>query len=276
MLKTEDGLHLFTREWDARQAKALVVMTHGFGEHSGRYNILGQVLAESGYTLYAYDVRGHGQSEGPRGHIPHYDALLNDLDRVMQHARRKRKHLPLFAFGHSMGGNIALNYALRRKGDINGIITTSPMLRLAFAPPAWKTSLAKLLANVYPRFNLPANIDSNALSHDRNIGMAYRKDDLVHDRMSAKAYVSLMGAGKYALDHAATLTAPTLLMHGGDDALIDCRATEEFYARMTHGDKRFTRYDGHYHELLNETDPVPVMSEIVEWLDQRADTVLNS
>jgi acylglycerol lipase len=269
MLKTKDGLQLFTREWDSRQAKALVVMTHGFGEHSGRYNVLGQVLAESGYPLYAYDVRGHGQSGGRRGHTPHYNALLEDLGLVIQHARRKRTHMPLFIFGHSMGGNIAINYALRRPKGLSGVITTSPMLRLAFTPPPWKTSLARMLAHVVPTFGLPANIDSNVLSHDLNIGIAYRNDELVHDRMTAKTYISLMGAGKYALKNAVSLTTPALLMHGGADALIDCRATEEFYSRMSHADKRFTRYDGHYHEILNEIDPVPALSEIVTWLDQR-------
>jgi len=222
-------------------------------------------------SLFAYDLRGHGRSGGPRGFVPCYEDLLDDLERVIAAAQREHPGLPLFLFGHSMGGNIVINYALRRQAPagIRGVLVSGPWLRLASQPPGWKRVLGRLAAKLQPRMVLPAAMDPAVLSHDRQQVLAYSSDPLVHSTMTARLFAEVTAAGEWALAHAAALTLPVLLMHGGGDRLTDPRATEEFHARAGGNDKSLKIYPDQYHEILNETDPAPVLRDIVEWIQRR-------
>lgn len=268
-LKTADGLALHTRCWPAAEPHAIVVLTHGFGEHCGRYEGLAQALNAAGYSLFAYDLRGHGLSEGPRGFVAGYSELLDDQERIIAAAQWENAALPLFLFGHSMGGNIVLNYALRRPAGIRGVLVSGPWLRLASQPPAWQRALGRLAALLSPRMALPAAVDPAILSHDEQQVRAYAADPLVHGTMTARLFAEVASAGEWALAHAAALTLPVLLKHGGGDRLIDPRATEAFYAAAGGGDKSLHIYPGQFHEILNETDPTPVLRDIVEWIEHR-------
>jgi len=270
-VRTSDGLTLHTHCWPASEPRAMVVLTHGFGEHCGRYGGLAQALNTAGFSLFAYDLRGHGQSEGARGFVPGYTDLLDDLERVIGVAQRDHSAstLPLFAFGHSMGGNIVLNYALRRPAGLRGVLISGPWLRLASQPPAWKRALGKLAALLAPKMALPATVDPGVLSHDPQQVRAYASDTLVHSTMTARLFAEVASAGEWALTHAASLTLPVLLMHGGGDRLTDPRATEEFHRLAGGNDKSLRIYPDQYHEILNETDPAPVQRDIVEWIARR-------
>ncbi|MFA6311733.1 MAG: lysophospholipase [Sterolibacterium sp.] len=270
-VKTAAGLALHTRLWPAAEPRAMVVLTHGFGEHCGRYGGLARELNAAGYSLFAYDLRGHGLSEGARGFVSCYEDLLDDLAQVIAAAQREQSPfaLPLFLFGHSMGGNIVLNYALRRPAGIRSILVSGPWLRLSSQPPAWKLALGKLTAALLPKMALPAAVDPGVLSHDPQQVRAYADDPLVHGTMTARLFAEVAAAGEWALAHAAGLSLPALLMHGGGDRLIDSRATEEFHRRAGGDDKRLRIYAGQYHEILNESDPGPVLQDIVEWIGRR-------
>lgn len=264
-----DGLNLHCRSWPADQARANVVLTHGFGEHCGRYGELGAVLGEAGYSLFAYDLRGHGRSGGARGFVHAFDDYLEDLARVIAFARQDRPALPLFVFGHSMGGNIVLNYALRRPVGIRGALISGPWLRLATQPPPWKLLLGRLMARWAPKLALPAAVDPSVLSHDPEQVRAYASDPLVHSVMTARLFAEVSAAGTWALAHAPSLSLPVLLMHGGADQLTDPHATEEFHRDAGGGDKTLRIYDGQFHEILNELDPLPAHHDILSWIGQR-------
>ena len=266
---TSDGLALHARGWPAGNPRAVVVLTHGFGEHCGRYTGLAEALNAAGFLLVAYDLRGHGLSEGPRGFVPRYEDFLDDLERVIAAATRAQPALPLFVFGHSMGGNIVLNYALRRPAGIRGVLASGPWLRLASQPPGWKLLLGKLTAVLAPKLALPAAVDPGVLSHDELQVRAYVNDLLVHGTMTARLFAEVTSAGGWALAHAPDLTLPVLLMHGGGDRLTDPRATEEFHRHAGSGDKSLRVYPGQFHEILNETDPAPVLRDIIEWIEAR-------
>lgn len=268
-VKTADGLALHTRCWPAGEPRGMVVTTHGFGEHCGRYSGLATALNAAGYSLFAYDLRGHGQSEGPRGFVPGYEDFLDDLERVIAAARQEAAVLPLFVFGHSMGGNIVLNHALRRPAGIRGVLISGPWLRLASQPPTWKLALGRLTAVLLPKMALPAAVDPGVLSHDERQVRAYASDPLVHGTMTARLFAEVASAGAWALTHAAALSLPLLLMHGGGDRLTDPRATEEFHRHAGGGDKSLRIYPGQFHEILNESDPAPVLRDIVEWIGRR-------
>jgi acylglycerol lipase len=268
-IDSSENVSLFARIESPRQPRGCIVITHGFGEHSGRYDKLANRFADMNLTVVRYDMRGHGRSQGKRGHASSYDTYLNDLGLAIELAREHRSALPTFLFGHSMGGGLVLNYALRRANKLSGVIASGPWLRLAFAPPAWKSWFARRIARALPSFSMPTNLDITKLSHDPEVLKSLEGDALISNVISAAAYSGLVAAGEYALAHAATLKFPLLLMHGSADAITDIRASEAFFAAAGSSDKTFKAWSGMYHETLNEIDSAPVYQAIVDWLEQR-------
>src|SRR4051812_29822385 len=128
--------------------RAEVVVTHGLGEHSGRYAHVATALAGRGLRMWGYDVRGHGRSDGRRGDARRYEGLLEDLGLVFTEAARHGR--PIFLMGHSMGAQISLNFLLSRPVECRGAVIASPWLRLAFTPPFWRRALAGAAARIFP------------------------------------------------------------------------------------------------------------------------------
>ncbi|KPV48748.1 hypothetical protein SE17_36400, partial [Kouleothrix aurantiaca] len=142
-------LHLQSCEPDA-PPRAAVTLVHGYGEHSGRYRHVAAALADAGFALVTGDHRGHGKSGGARGHTPSYEHILDDIGAMLEAAHARFPGLPQFIYGHSMGGNFTLNYVLRRRPQLAGVVATGPWLRLAFEPPRWQVTLARVMDRVYP------------------------------------------------------------------------------------------------------------------------------
>ena len=160
--------------------KGVAVLVHGFGEHSGRYvnNVIPMLMA-SGFAVVCYDNVGHGKSSGKRGHCSSYEALLDILKDVIDIAETTYPGMPMFLYGHSMGGNLVLNYAMRRETSISAVVATSPYLRLAFQPPKWKMILGKLMLSVFPSITLPAEIDPKGISRTPEEVEEYVNDPLI-------------------------------------------------------------------------------------------------
>lgn len=266
--KTNDGLTLLGRIWQTTgKPKGIVNLIHGLGEHSGRYAHVAETLTKAGYNLIGFDLRGHGLSEGPLGHTPDYEHIMDDVALFMQKSNEffGSDH-PNFLYGHSLGGTIVLNYALRRKPHLNGVISTGPALRLSFEPPKIKLVLGKIMANLMPTFSMNNALDVNALARDAAIVKAYQDDVLVHDRLSAKLVMELFDSGKYALEHTADWTLPLLLMHGSEDRISSCQASEEFAQKA--GDiVTFKQWDGFYHEIHNDFGKEEVKAFMIDWLN---------
>jgi len=268
MIKTSDGIELFTQSWKVQNPKAILVLTHGFDDHSSRYAHVGKALNGAGYSLYAYDWRGQGKSGGTRGHIPSYDQVLDDLGLVTADAKKDQPSKKMFLYGHSMGGNITLNYVLRRSPALHGVMVTGSQLRLAFQPSAIQVALGRGMANLIPTFSQKVNLDIDMISHDQAVRDAYRADPLRSGVISAKLFVEIMNAGEYALAHAAEFKSPLLIMHGGSDGITDPKASQEFAERISLADKKFIRYENLYHEIHNEPEKQVVFNDMIEWLNQ--------
>ena len=266
--KTNDGLTLLGRIWQTTgKPKGIVNLVHGLGEHSGRYAHVAEALTKAGYNLIGFDLRGHGLSEGQLGHTPDYEHIMDDVALFMQKSNEffGSDH-PNFLYGHSLGGSIVLNYALRQKPNLNGVISTDPALRLSFEPPKIKLVLGKIMANLMPTFSMNNALDVNALARDAAIVKAYQDDVLVHDRLSAKLVMELFDSGKYALEHTADWTLPLLLMHGSEDRISSCQASEEFAQKA--GDiVTFKQWDGFYHEIHNDFGKEEVIAFMIDWLN---------
>ena len=265
------GVRLFARAWPAAQPVASVVIVHGVGEHSGRYERLAQELTRAGIAVFAYDHRGHGRSGGRRGHINRFDDYLDDLDRVAAWARGHGSR-PLFLIGHSLGGLITLHAAARAPALADGIILSSPACGLAAHVPAWKHAVAMLANAVWPTLALRRpRVDSAYLSHDPAVGRAYLADPLVHFFITARGYAEVRARLRRAAEAAAaSVQLPALVWQAGDDHLVDAGATRAMFERLASTDKQLVWLDGWYHEVFNEVERARVIAQLVEWLQRHA------
>lgn len=256
-------------KYDTENAKAIVVLVHGFGEHLGRYaaNVI-PMLTHAGCTVYGYDNFGHGKSSGKRGHCQSYESLLQLLNTIINLAKKDNPELPLFLYGHSMGGNLVLNYGLRYKEPLAGIIATSPYLKLAFHPPKWKLILGRALLKIAPSITLPTGMDTNLLSRNQDVIDAYNDDPLVHDRVSPMFSFPIMDAGEWAITHANQLTISTLLVHGSADKIIDVAGTKAFHDKAA-TTTTFYCDEGGYHELHWDANADAILAMIQNWLQQQ-------
>jgi alpha-beta hydrolase superfamily lysophospholipase len=245
--------------------KAAIVLIHGMGEHFGRYKHVVDFFTGIGYAVIGMDYRGHGTSQGKKGHIPSYNQLMDDTDLLVKKAHELFNGLPLIMYGHSLGGNIAANYVLRRQPALKGLIVTAPYFKLAFNPPGWKIALSKIMAKILPALTLPTQLELAALSQDKSVVDAYKNDSLVHDKISATFFINVHPAGLYPIEHAKELKTKTLAMHGLADRITLYQGTTAF-AQNNPQMVELKLWDGLYHEIHNEKEKQQVFDYIAGWL----------
>ena len=266
--QTPDNLPIYFQGWQPdHQAKAVICLVHGLGEHSGRYQHVAAALNAADFAVLGFDLRGHGKSGSARGHTPTYDTLMDDIGRLLDEAAACWPGLPRFLYGHSLGGNLVLNYALRRKPAISGVVATSPCIRVANPPPAPQVALAKVINTVRPSFQMANGLALDGLARDPEVITAYTSDPLVHDRISVRLALGMIEAGEWALAHAAEFPVPLLLVHGTADQLTCAPASQEFATRA--GAKCTLKlWEGFYHETHNEPEKAEVLGFMIDWLNR--------
>jgi acylglycerol lipase len=264
-----DGTQLLFRWHPAAEAKGLVVLIHGFGEHSGRYLHVAAALNQGGYSCFAIDLRGHGRSAGTRAFVARFTDYLDDVDAAVGLARERCPELPLILIGHSMGGLVVANWIEDRGDSAIGFVLSSPGMGVALAVPAWKDALGRVMSYLIPSLAIPTGLDPRLVSRDPSVVEAYIGDRLVLTRATARWYVEFLAAQKHALETAPGVTTPALVVQAGDDGLVDGAASERYASALGGSDVTFTRYDGLYHELFNEPEQAEVLSAVVAWMDTR-------
>lgn len=269
---TFDGLKIFAQLWKPdSEVKAVFCLIHGLGEHSSRYRELPFKLTNSGYAFLGYDQRGHGKSEGRRGHTPSYEALLSDISKMIEEVYKRFPNKKIFLYGHSMGGNLVINYAIRNKlKKISGVIVTGPWLKLSrpFSPVV--NFIAEVLNKVYPAFRTFHGIKSFDPSGNKAKNSGIEKDELLHPWISARTYVSIREAGKWALKHAAGFDLPILILHGGSDKVTSAESSKQFVLKVK-SESSLIIFDEFSHELHNEPRREEIFSAIIEWLNKHTD-----
>ena len=260
------NVNLLGQYWKYPEEQAVIVLVHGMGEHMLRFqdSVISHLLS-SKFTVVALDLYGHGRSEGKRGHCPSYEALLDAVEYTINKAQQLFPDKKTYLYGHSLGGNIVINYTLKRKHTLSGIIATSPFLRLAFTPPKWKLMVGKLLFKIYPSVTLSNELDVNAISRDPKEVTNYKDDTLIHNKISPMYSFPVFNAGEYALKQANTLQTPMLMLHGTGDQIIDYKAAKEF-CNSTNKAKLVLFEDG-YHELHHDVCKEEFIETILNWLD---------
>lgn len=261
---TRDGLALATRHWPAPgEARGRLLIVHGLGEHIGRYAHVAAHLTVRGWDVIGFDLRGHGQSPGPRGALGRHGDLLDDLTRVYDAVEPVA--LPFVLLGHSMGGLLAAQFVAERRRDVQGLVITSPALDAGLSL-AQRIQLAVGRALV-PDVAMGNQLDARYLSHDPEVERRYRADPLVHDRVTARLVRALVDGGERVVAQAASWQVPTLLMWAELDRLVSPRGSAAFAAAAPPGLVTARRFDGLYHEILNERDAGPVYALLDSWLD---------
>lgn len=264
---TYQQTEFYTQYWTPTTARAVVLLIHGMGEHSGRYAHVAHKLVDSGYAVMAFDHFGHGKTKGKRGHNPGYTYVLGSIAMLIEQAKETFGALPMFLYGHSMGGNAVINFVLRNQPDLQGAIATSPFLKLAFQPPAWKLTLGKVMQKIAPSITLGNELDANDISRIPEEVANYQNDPLVHDKISPNFSLSFIDSGAWAIENGQQLQLPMLVLHGTDDKIIDCKGSEAFASKTALAS--FKSYPGGYHELHNDLCQDELIQDIVTWLDKQ-------
>jgi acylglycerol lipase len=266
----QDGLDIFYRHMPVEDQKAQLVLAHGLGEHSGRYVNIFNRLIPAGFSIWALDFRGHGRSQGKRGHIDTFDQYVLDLKSLIEKARQNGSaNSKLFLLGHSMGGLIALNYTERFSETIDGVVASSPGLGLTVEVPAVKAFVGKVMSSIWPGLSMGNELDASKISHDPDVVKAYLDDPLVHDRVTARFFTEFMSAMDETNTNVSGINVPILMQVAGDDHLTDAQSAKTFFDRLDGPDKTLHVYDNLYHEIYNETrdEKEAVIDDLENWLN---------
>ena len=268
-ISSVDGKQLFTREWKPnRETRAVITLIHGLGEHSGRYDHVAAALNAAGYAVMAPDLRGHGHTEGIRGHIPSYEIAMEDIRCATEEAGRHYPALPQFLYGHSLGGNLVLYYLLTRKPALRGAIVTSPGLAPGTPVTGLKLAAARLMYRVIPAFTMANGLDMTGLSRDPTVSQRAKADPDYHSQVSARLGLDAINQGAWIQNQKGPVPIPLLLMQGSADRVVNLAATRRFAGNIT-GDVTYKEWDGWFHELHNEPGQAEVFQTIITWLDAK-------
>ncbi|MFN0216282.1 MAG: lysophospholipase [Saprospiraceae bacterium] len=263
--KNAEGLSLFAANLPVMNPRAVIALVHGQGEHIGRFSDVAEWFNRKQIAVLGFDHQGYGLSEGKPGHAKNLEVLLDDIGLLLEKTRELYPNIPLFLYGHSMGGGLVLNYVTRRNPDLAGLVATAPWIRLAFEAPAFKVVAGKILKIFMPTLTLPTGLAAHFISHDEAVVKAYKTDPLVHDKLSAAAGIALLEAAKW-LDHwSGEFKTPVLLQHGGDDKITSAAATRRFFERVK-GDVTYHEWPGLYHEIHNEKEKEAVFEFTLNWM----------
>lgn len=264
-----DGLDIFYQAWTPEAAaRALIVIAHGMGEHSGRYAHYVDALVPKGYALWAMDLRGCGQAAGRRGHVDRFGDFLADLQQLHRLARAWDAAAPLFVLGHSFGSLIALTYALRFPDDLAGVISSGTALRDALPYPDWVRSLIRRAGRAVPTLAAPSGLKPEYVSRDAAEVEAYRRDPLVHGVGTLRWASEAIAIREWLMQHAGEWKLPLLMVHGGDDRVCLPEGAKSFRAQITQAQVEYREYAGMYHEVHNEIGKETVFKDIEDWLEK--------
>jgi alpha-beta hydrolase superfamily lysophospholipase len=250
------------REWTPLSApKGVVVLVHGLAEHSGRYERTGDILADNGFLVRGFDLRGAGGSGGDRWDIEQWSLYHDQIERHMAWARSKAQ--PVILFGHSMGGNLALGYVLSRRPPPDLLVLSAPALD---GGAAWQKALAGLGARLMPTLALLNGVKGEDLSRDPSVGEAYFADPLVHPRSSIRLGASFFNAMEEVRAGVDAIDMPTLVLHGGLDAIVPPQSTAVL-GEVDGVERRLL--PGLRHEILNEPEGPDIVAQIIDWIEVR-------
>lgn len=248
------------RVWDSVQPRAIVVIAHGYAEHSGRYDHVGAALAEAGLTAWALDHAGHGLSKGDeRGDVGTVEHAVGDLDDFVSLASESAPRLPVFLIGHSMGGMLAVAYAEAHQDRLAGVVVTGPAI-----------VLGEIITGLLELDEIPVVPLGEFVSRDPSVATAYDEDPLnFHGAMPRRVLEEAPARIGAVRSRFGDITIPILAMHGEQDALAPMQGSVDLIAGVSSGDRTLRIWPGAYHEIFNEPERDRVIGEAIRWITDR-------
>jgi alpha-beta hydrolase superfamily lysophospholipase len=261
-----DGLEIYYQSWHPEtQAIAALVISHGLGEHSGRYADLARFLAQREIAVFACDFRGHGRSTGQRGYIRQWSDFRQDLYQLIQIMRLEMPGLPLFLFGHSLGSLITLDYVLDSPQDFHGMILSGVAVAET-AISATRKLLVKILSSTWPSFATTTGLDPNGISSQAEEVGIYLSDPLNHNKGTPRLGSETFRTQREVLSRVPQLSLPVLLLHGEKDPLIPPDTSRVVYEKIPHLDKQLIYYPGCLHEVHHDVLRLQEAEDIAAWI----------
>ncbi len=269
---SHEPLEIFWQRWLPEGVpQRILVFQHGIGDHSSRFQPLIDAFAGSGTAVYAMELPGHGNSQGVRGHIRHFSLFSEDLAEMIRIAREENHQQQVFLLGHSLGGAVALDYALdtKHQDNLRGLILSSPAIEIPLDfTHRMKKAMASVLVKIAPSMLLDTNLNTAYLSHDPTVGQQYQADPLTHSKISVALGYHLFRMSKKFYAAAGSLRVPTYIFHGTDDRITSPEGSKKFYQLLRQPDKLLRLYDDLYHETMNEREPdrQRVLQDLTAWV----------
>ncbi|MEN8183006.1 MAG: lysophospholipase [Myxococcota bacterium] len=260
------GQRLFRRAWLPAQPERVLLLVHGYAEHSGRYEPMGSWFAGRDCAVHAYDHRGHGRSEGVRCHVSRFDEFLDDLDTMLGLLREEHAGLPLTLVGHSMGGLVVAAALCERNPPVQAAVTSGALLARSQGVSEARLRAARLLRHVAPRLALGAGLDPGGLSRDPEVVRRYLEDPLVHRKMTTSLAMELMGAVSRTARWPTRVRVPLLLLHGEADPLCPLEGSRAFHRGLRAEGSALRTYPQLRHEIFNEPEHEQIFEDLHEWL----------
>ena len=263
------GGEIFWQRWPSggESPKGVVVIAHGVSEHSGRYAHVAKRLNGAGYDVFALDHRGHGRSDGGNANIGRISSAVADIGTLIEISRGESTAPKMFLLGHSMGGALALQFALDRQEELDGLVLSAPAAALE-AASGFELFAGRTLSVIAPNLGV-FPVDPTAVSRDPEVVRDYESDPLnYHRKLPARTVAELANAIEGFPGRLPGLTLPLLVMVGTADRLVPPDASRMVEREAGSADKRLIEYEGLFHEILNEPEQDKVMDDLVAWLDQ--------
>lgn len=262
------------KEYSIESPEAIVLTIHGLGEHFGRYNHVGEWLKENKIVMIGGDLPGFGTSIKTRGHIDNFNEYLMKVDEWLQYAKNKWPNVPIFLFGHSMGGLIVLRYLeeIDKNNLVKGAIVTSPSISIKLKVPNWQISFAKGLKKVYPTLRLNSGIKSEHVSRSPEITEKYGTDPLNYGKVSVGLFYEFQTAIKIVWEKVDCINEtkiPLLFLQAGEDQLVDANKADEFAKKINKEQITYLNIPELYHEIFNEPEKEIYLKMFSDWIKEK-------
>lgn len=263
-----DGLMLFEQAWmPENERKAVVVLVHGLGEHSSRYEPVAEFLTSNGIGIETFDLRGHGKSDGRRAYINSFDEHLRDLDIFYERVEERHPGAPVFLYGHSMGATISVLHIITREVQFQGLLLSGILIKIGDDISPLLIKMSSIIGTYAPRMKT-TKLDSASISRDPRIVKHYDEDPLNYRAgVPARTGQELITAMNRIQVQMGTITLPILIMHGSGDKMTDPGGSQELYDAVSSKDKTIKLYNGFYHEIHNDPEKQQVLDDIINWIN---------
>lgn len=269
----DNGRKIFFQTWHPEEKpRATIIIAHGYAEHSGRYTYTAEYLVRQGFAVYAPDHYGHGKSDGTKADVPKFEVFTTDLYKLYTIAKNKEKN-DIFLLGHSMGGAIGAHFAITHPDALKGIILSGPGIRVTTDVPPVMKALSKILAALFPALPV-VKFDIEGISRNKDVIENYLNDPLTYTgKVRARMGRELLRVETLtSTERLSEISIPALILHGGDDRVVDPQCSRIIYDNISSEDKELIILPGLYHEILNSDKKDSILDTITEWINKRLQT----